>query len=130
MLKYEISLRLAQYFHRKCHLKFFMNGCHGNQSYLSFYLIVYPPIRLYLVRNFVYVFILLSYIVFVSVHLSARLHAHFVNDCLLLYGLYIFFPFVHSSVRPIVKPPILSVRQLNASPMYECMSVTVFFSKL
>ena len=30
--KYEISLKLAQYFHRKCHLKFFMNGCHGNQS--------------------------------------------------------------------------------------------------
>ena len=28
----EISLKLAQYFHRKCHLKFFMNGCHGNQS--------------------------------------------------------------------------------------------------
>ena len=30
--KYEISLKLAQYFHRKCHLKFFMNSCHGNQS--------------------------------------------------------------------------------------------------
>ena len=30
--KYEISLKLAQYLHRKCHLKFFMNGCHGNQS--------------------------------------------------------------------------------------------------
>ena len=30
--KYEISFKLAQYFHRKCHLKFFMNGCHGNQS--------------------------------------------------------------------------------------------------
>ena len=30
--KYEISLKLAQYFYRKCHLKFFMNGCHGNQS--------------------------------------------------------------------------------------------------
>ena len=30
--KYEISLKLAQYFHRKCHLIFFMNGCHGNQS--------------------------------------------------------------------------------------------------
>ena len=29
---YEISLKLAQYFYRKCHLKFFMNGCHGNQS--------------------------------------------------------------------------------------------------
>ena len=30
--KYEISLKLAQYFHRKYHLKFFMNGCYGNQS--------------------------------------------------------------------------------------------------
>ena len=30
--KYEISLNLAQYFYRKCHLKFFMNGCHGNQT--------------------------------------------------------------------------------------------------
>ena len=30
--KYEISLKLAQYFYRKCHLKFFMNSCHGNQS--------------------------------------------------------------------------------------------------
>ena len=30
--KYEILLKLALYFHRKCHLKFFMNGCHGNQS--------------------------------------------------------------------------------------------------
>ena len=30
--KYEISLKLAQYFHRKCHLIFFMYGCHGNQS--------------------------------------------------------------------------------------------------
>ena len=29
--KYDISFKLAQYFHRKCHLKFFMNGCHGNQ---------------------------------------------------------------------------------------------------
>ena len=29
---YEISLKLAQYFHRKCHLKIFTNGCHGNQS--------------------------------------------------------------------------------------------------
>ena len=31
-VKYEISLKLALYLHRKCHLKFFMNGCHGNQS--------------------------------------------------------------------------------------------------
>ena len=30
--KYEISFKLAQYFHRKCHLNCFMNGCHGNQS--------------------------------------------------------------------------------------------------
>ena len=30
--KYEISLKLTQYFHRKCHLIFFMYGCHGNQS--------------------------------------------------------------------------------------------------
>ena len=30
--KYEISLKLAQHFHRKCHLIFFMYGCHGNQS--------------------------------------------------------------------------------------------------
>ena len=30
--KYEISIKLAQYFHRKCHLNFFMYGCHGNQS--------------------------------------------------------------------------------------------------
>ena len=30
--KYEISLKLAQYFHRKCHLNFFINGCHGNHS--------------------------------------------------------------------------------------------------
>ena len=30
--KYEISLKLAQYFHRKCHSKFFMNCCHSNQS--------------------------------------------------------------------------------------------------
>ena len=30
--KYEISLYLAQYFHRKSHLKIFMNSCHGNQS--------------------------------------------------------------------------------------------------
>ena len=30
--KYEISLKLAQYLYRKCHFKFFMNGCHGNQS--------------------------------------------------------------------------------------------------
>ena len=28
--KHEISLKLAQYFYRKCHLNFFMNGCHGN----------------------------------------------------------------------------------------------------
>ena len=26
---YEISLKLAQNFYRQCHLKFFMNGCHG-----------------------------------------------------------------------------------------------------
>ena len=30
--KYEISFKLAIYFHRKCHLTFFMNSCHGNQS--------------------------------------------------------------------------------------------------
>ena len=30
--KYEISFKLAQYFHRKCHLNFSMNGCHGNRS--------------------------------------------------------------------------------------------------
>ena len=30
--KYEISLKLAEYVHRKCHLKFFMNGCYGNHS--------------------------------------------------------------------------------------------------
>ena len=30
--KYEISLKLAQHCHRKCHLIFFMYGCHGNQS--------------------------------------------------------------------------------------------------
>ena len=30
--KYEISLKLASYFHRKCHLIFLMYGCHGNQS--------------------------------------------------------------------------------------------------
>ena len=30
--KYKISLKLAQYFYRKCHLNFIMNGCHGNQS--------------------------------------------------------------------------------------------------
>ena len=29
--KYEISFKLAQYFHMKYHLKFFMNSCHGNQ---------------------------------------------------------------------------------------------------
>ena len=28
--KCEISFKFAQYFHRKCHSKFFMNGCHGN----------------------------------------------------------------------------------------------------
>ena len=27
--KYEISLKLAQKFHRKCHMKFFMKGCHA-----------------------------------------------------------------------------------------------------
>ena len=31
-IKNENSLKLAQYFHRKCHLKFFMNSCQGNQS--------------------------------------------------------------------------------------------------
>ena len=36
--KYEISLKLAQYFYRKCHLKFFMNGCHGNQSYQAIFI--------------------------------------------------------------------------------------------
>ena len=30
--KYEISLKLTQHFHRKCLLKIFMNGCHGNHS--------------------------------------------------------------------------------------------------
>ena len=30
--KYEILLKFAQYFYRKCHLKFFMNVCHSNQS--------------------------------------------------------------------------------------------------
>ena len=30
--KYEISLKLASYFQRKCHLMFFMYGWHGNQS--------------------------------------------------------------------------------------------------
>ena len=30
--KYDISFKLAQYFHRKCHSKFFINGCQGNQS--------------------------------------------------------------------------------------------------
>ena len=30
--KFEISYKLPQYFYRKCHLKFFMTGCHGNQS--------------------------------------------------------------------------------------------------
>ena len=28
--KYEISLKLAQHFHRKCHLNVSMNGYHGN----------------------------------------------------------------------------------------------------
>ena len=30
--KYEISLKLAKEIHRKCHLIFFGNGSHGNQS--------------------------------------------------------------------------------------------------
>ena len=30
--KDEISLKLAAYFHRKCHIIFFMYGCHGSQS--------------------------------------------------------------------------------------------------
>ena len=30
--KYEISLKLDSYFHRKCHLIFFLYGCHSNQS--------------------------------------------------------------------------------------------------
>ena len=30
--KYEISLKLAKKFHRKCHLNFFMYGSHGNQK--------------------------------------------------------------------------------------------------
>ena len=30
--KYEISLKLAQYFQRKCYLNFFTNGCHGNPN--------------------------------------------------------------------------------------------------
>ena len=29
--KYEILFKLAQSFHRKCHVKFFVKGCHGNQ---------------------------------------------------------------------------------------------------
>ena len=33
--KYEISFKLAQYIHRKCHLKFFMNSCHGNQMIMK-----------------------------------------------------------------------------------------------
>ena len=32
--KYEISLKLAQYFHRKCHLKFFMNGCNFHKNFI------------------------------------------------------------------------------------------------
>ena len=30
--KYDISLKLAQYFNRKCHLIFFMYGCHGSHA--------------------------------------------------------------------------------------------------
>ena len=30
--QYEISLKLASYFYRKCHLIFFMYGCHCNQK--------------------------------------------------------------------------------------------------
>ena len=41
----EISLKLAQHFHRKCHLKFFMNGCHGNQSCHAIFIKLHIVIR-------------------------------------------------------------------------------------
>ena len=49
--KYEIPFKLAQNFHRKCHLNFFMNSCHGNQSCHAIF-----------IKNFMYVIRTLSLI--------------------------------------------------------------------
>ena len=62
--KYEISLKLAQYFHRKCHLKFFMNGCPGNQSCHAIF-----------IKNFIYVIRTLSLIFLWKINfLAQRVH--------------------------------------------------------
>ena len=42
--KYWISLILAQYFYKKCHLNFYMNGSHGNHSCIAIF-----------IKNFIYV---------------------------------------------------------------------------
>ena len=68
--KYEISLKLAQYFQRKCHLNFFMYGCHGNRSCHAIF-----------IKNFTYVIKILSFLIFLKKisFLAQRVH---VSECL------------------------------------------------
>ena len=52
--KYEISLQLAQYFHRKCHLKFFMNRCMATKVAMEFSL---NFISVYVIRTLSLIFL-------------------------------------------------------------------------
>ena len=62
--KYEILLKLAQYFHLKCHWKFYMNGCHGNQSCHAIF-----------IKNFMHVIRTLSLIFLWKIsYLAQRVH--------------------------------------------------------
>ena len=70
--KYEISLKLAQYFHRKCHLKFFMNSCHGNQSCQA----IFIKTSIYVIRTLFLTFLRKISFLAQRVHLSEILH-HF-----------------------------------------------------
>ena len=59
--KYEISLKLAKYFHRKFHLKFFMNGCNFHKNFIYVIrLISVEDVRNYL-SHIIYILILTSF---------------------------------------------------------------------
>ena len=70
--KYEISFKLAQYFHRKRHLNFVMNGCHGNQSCDAIFIKNFR----YVIRTLFLIFLWKISFLALWVHVSEILH-HF-----------------------------------------------------
>ena len=70
--KYEISLKLAQYFQRKCHLQFFMNPYHGNQSCYA----IFKKTFIYVIRTLSLIFLCKISFLAQRVHVSEIL-SHF-----------------------------------------------------